>query len=168
MTQFPIDTGKTKEETWIDPFQKPDIYDGLLRRRVFAYIIDIFFIFWIVIAAKIGVAIFSVLSFFILTPLLVTLLAFIPLAYHTFTISGPRSATAGMRLMGLSAYDYTTGRRPTVLQALITTILFYTTAAGTGGIILFWPLFHAQKRTIHDILANIIVLASRKIRWDAN
>lgn len=164
MTQFPINTGKAKEKTWIDPLQKPDLYDGLLSRRIFAYIIDIFLIFWIVIAAKIGVAIFSVLSFFILTPLLVTLLAFIPLAYHTFTISGPRSATPGMRLMGLSAYDYTTGQRPNMLQALITTILFYITVAGTGGIILFWPLFHAQRRTIHDIFSNIIVLPLRKIR----
>lgn len=164
MTQFPINTQKSKEETWVDSFQKPDIYDGLLSRRIFAYLIDIFLIFWIVIAAKIGVAIFSVLSFFILTPLLVTLLAFIPLAYHTLTISGPQSATPGMRLMGLSVYDYTSGQRPTALQALITTILFYTTTAGTGGIILFWPLFHAQRRTIHDILANIIILPSRKIR----
>lgn len=164
MTQLPNNAGKPKEKTWIASFQKPDLYDGLLSRRIFAYLIDIFLIFWIIIAAKIGVAIFSVLSFFILTPLLVTLLAFIPLAYHTFTISGPRSATPGMRLMGLSVYDYTTGQRPTVLQALITTILFYTTVAGTGGIILFWPLFHTQRRTIHDILANIIVLPLRKIR----
>lgn len=164
MTQFPINTGKPRGKTWIDPFQKTDLYDGLLSRRIFAYLIDIFLIFWIVIAAKIGVAIFSVLSFFILTPLLVTLLAFIPLAYHTFTISGSRGATPGMWLMGLTVRDYATGRRPTVLQALIATILFYTTTAGTGGIILFWPLFHAQRRTIHDILANIIVLPLQKIR----
>lgn len=164
MTQFPIHTGQPWGKTQLDPFQRPDLFEGLLARRVFAYLIDVFLIFWLVIAAKIGVAIFSVLSFFILTPLLVTLLALIPLAYHTLTISGPRTATPGMRLMGLSVRDYATGQRPTVLQALITTILFYTTAAGTGGIILLWPLFHVQRRAFHDILANIIVFPLRKIR----
>ncbi len=164
MTQFPTNTGTPWGKIQLDPFQRPDLYEGLLTRRVFAYLIDIFLIFWIVIAAKIGVAIFSVLSFFILTPLLVSFLAIIPLAYHTLTISGPRTATPGMRLMGLSVRDYATGQRPTVLQALITTILFYTTAAGTGGVILLWPLLHAQRRTVHDILANIIVLPLGKIR----
>ncbi len=163
MTQFPTGAGKTNK-TWINAIKTSNLYDGLLSRRIFAYLIDIFLIFWLVIAAKIGVAIFSILSFFLLTPLLVTLLALIPLAYHTFTISGSRAATPGMRLMGLIVRDYATGQRPTMLQALITTILFYTTTAGTGGIILFWPLFHTQRRTIHDILANTIVLPVRKIR----
>ena len=163
MTQFPTHTGESWGKTRLNPFQRPDLYERLLARRIFAYILDIFLIFWIVIAAKIGVAIFSVLSFFILTTLLVTLLALIPLAYHTLTISGPKTATPGMRLMGLSVRDYATGQRPTILQALIATILFYTTVAGTGGIILLWPLFHAQRRAFHDILANIIIFPVRKI-----
>ncbi|MEZ5648275.1 MAG: RDD family protein [Alphaproteobacteria bacterium] len=137
---------------------QPDLFHGVLIRRIIAYFIDVFLIFWIVLLAKIGVAIVSVLSFFILTPLLIAFLALIPLGYHTFTIAGRHAATPGMQLMRIQVYDYTRGCPPTLIQALITTVIFYVTVPATGGLILLWPLLHVQSRTLHDILANTIIL----------
>ena len=63
-----------------------------------------------------------------LGPLLWFLFGLIPLAYHTLLLSGRHSATFGMRCFDLELRSVT-GERPSFLQALIQTALFYVTLA---------------------------------------
>ena len=92
------------------------------------------------------------------------LFGLIPLAYHTLLLSGPRSATVGMRLFDVELRSVT-GERPGFLQALIQTALFYITVGATCSLILLLVLFSRHKRTLHDMLAGTVVVRRFPVRW---
>src|SRR6202045_1465495 len=84
-----------------DPATVPEAYEGVLWRRTLAYFVDLCFIGVLALLAWIIFAVLWVLSFGLLGPVLWFLFGLIPLAYHTLLLSGPWSATLGMRLFGL-------------------------------------------------------------------
>jgi uncharacterized RDD family membrane protein YckC len=47
---------------------------------------------------------------------------------------------------------------PTLLQALVSTAVFYLTVPPSGGLALVAVFFLPHRRTIHDLLAGTIVL----------
>ena len=96
-------------------------------------------------------------SFGLLGPVLWFLSGLIPLAYHTLLLSGRRSATFGMRLFDLELRSVS-GERPSFLQALIQTALFYITVGMTCSLILLVALFNRRRRTLHDFLAGTVMV----------
>src|SRR5258708_17155728 len=84
-----------------DPAALPEAYEGVLWRRTLAYFVDLCVIGVLALLAWIIFAVLWVLSFGLLGPVLWFLFGLIPLAYHTLLLSGPWSATLGMRLFGL-------------------------------------------------------------------
>ena len=142
-----------------DPATRPELFDGVLWRRLFAYLIDLVCIAAIVVAAWVVFVVLTVLSLGLLAPVLWFLFGLIPLLYHTLLISGPRSATFGMRVFDIELCSWD-GERPVFLQALAHTFLFYLTVAATGSLILLFALFNRRKRTLHDILAGMLMVRS--------
>ena len=140
-----------------DPASFPELYEGVLWRRVMAYMLDLLFIGVIAIAVWIAFAVLWLLSFGLLGPLLWFLFGLIPLAYHTLLLSGSRSATFGMRCFDLELRSVT-GERPSFLQALIQTALFYITIGMTCSLILLVALFNRRRRTLHDFLAGTVMV----------
>ena len=138
------------------PRDAPALYDGLLWRRVLAYLVDVVIIAVLSAAAWLAVAIVGALSFGLLIPIGIIVLALIPVTYHTYFIGG-RGATPGMRLFDLGMVNLL-GRQPDFPQALLVTVLFYATVAMTASLILIVALFNDRRRTIHDILAGTLVL----------
>ncbi len=140
-------------ETWapIDPSR----LEGVLTRRVFAYLVDFCIIGFLVVSAMILFFGVTLLSFGILSPIF-GLLAVIPAAYHTLTI-GLGGATWGQRGMGLLVTDMAL-QPPTLLQALVQTILFYLTVPTTGGLALLAVFFLPRRRALHDLLAGTQIL----------
>src|ERR1700730_8585839 len=94
-----------------DPATVPEAYEGVLWRRTLAYFVDLCFIGVLALLAWIIFVVLWVLSFGLLGPVLWFLFGLIPLAYHTLLLSGPWSATLGMRLFGLELRSVN-GERP--------------------------------------------------------
>jgi uncharacterized RDD family membrane protein YckC len=140
-----------------DPSVFPEVYEGVLWRRVLAYMVDLVFIGIIAVGAWVVFALLTVLSLGLLGPLLWFLFGLIPLAYHTLLLSGRHSATFGMRCFDLELRSVT-GERPSFLQALLQTALFYVTVGMTGSLILLVALFNRRRRTLHDFLAGTIMV----------
>jgi uncharacterized RDD family membrane protein YckC len=140
-----------------DPISEPRYYDGLLSRRVFAYGIDLILIFMLWMAAVALGLIVKIVTFGLLTPLVVLALAVLAPAYHVLTVSGPSRATIGMRIMDLEVRTFD-GGRPSWLHALIQIVLFYVSVSVTGGLVLLVALFNRHRRTLHDILSHLVVL----------
>ena len=140
-----------------DPATRPDLFEGVLWRRAFAYLIDLCCIGLIAVFAWIVFALLWVLSFGMLGPALWFLFGLIPLAYHTLLVSGRHSATFGMRMFDLQLRAWT-GERPVFLQALAHAVLFYLTVYGTGFLILLFVLINRRKRTLHDVLAGTLMV----------
>lgn len=157
MTDKPLPpTTETAAHVALDPFPDPRAFDGIVPRRLLAYLVDLCVLLGLFILYKIALGLLTVVTFGVLTPLLVLLGAAIPIAYHTVTIGGPGSATLGMRLLDLQVSVWN-GGKPGYLQAFMHTAVFYVTTGLTGGLILLWALFSNRRRCLHDILCGTIV-----------
>jgi uncharacterized RDD family membrane protein YckC len=140
-----------------DPAVFPELYEGVLWRRVFAYLLDLVFIGIILVGMWLVFTVLWLLSFGLLGPVLWFLFGLVPLAYHTLLLSGRHSATFGMRCFDLELRSVT-GERPSFLQALIETVLFYVTVGMTCSLILLVALFNRRGRTVHDFLAGAVMV----------
>jgi uncharacterized RDD family membrane protein YckC len=140
-----------------DPASFPEVFEGVLWRRVFAYMVDLLLIAVVAVGAWVVFAALWLLSFGLLGPLLWFLFGLLPLAYHTLLLAGRHSATPGMRCFDLELRSVT-GERPNLLQAFIQTALFYATVGMTGSLILLVALFNRRRRTLHDFLAGTVMV----------
>ena len=85
------------------------------------------------------------------------MLFIIPIAYHTFLIGGPFSATWGMSFMGIEVRRWR-GACPDFLQATILTILFFGSVAMTGWIILIVGFLSDSRRCLHDYFSGTVLI----------
>lgn len=145
----------------LDPFDDA-AFDGVAWRRILAYLIDLLILLGILGLYKIALGLLTVISFGLLTPILVLIGMAIPVAYHTLTIGGPTSSTVGMRMLDLRVSVWN-GGKPGYLQALLHTAAFYVTTGLTAGLILLWALFNNRQRCLHDILCGTVVHRRRKV-----
>ena len=68
-----------------------------------------------------------------------------------------RSATLGQQALGLVVRRNDDLGRPSALQALIYTLLFYLTLA-TTGLLLLVALFTIRQRALHDLASGLVVI----------
>jgi len=126
--------------------------EGVRSRRLMAVCFDFVAVAILSAIVFVGLLFLSFgMSAFILPPLF-PLVAFF---YNGLTISGAGMATPGMRAMDLEVRTMD-GRPAPFLNAAVHAVLFYLST-------LFLPLFlisfvTSDKRCLHDILANLIVL----------
>jgi uncharacterized RDD family membrane protein YckC len=153
---IPTDAG-TGDHTIPDPLTNPESFDGVLWKRVFAYWIDVVMILLILGVLSIPAMFLGILSFGLLWGPAMLLFAFVPLLYHTALIGGPRSATIGMRIMGVKV-RVRDGGQPDYLRAVALTFLFYLSVMLTQWLILLVTLFNREKRTVHDMICDTVVV----------
>lgn len=135
--------------------------DGVVFRRVWAWLIDA-----LAIAVIAGVLWVLLVTFGLLTlglglPLL-GLLPVVPLAYHVGFVAAPGSATPGQALMGLTVRRDEDLGPPSLAQAGLFTLGLYVTLAA-GVVWLVVALFTARGRALHDIVAGVVVVRKRAL-----
>ena len=135
----------------------PALYDGVLTRRVLAFLFD-----WTVVGLLSVVA--GVLVFFlgIITLGLAWLLygaifPLIGLAYTAFTLGGPSQATPGMQIFGLRI-ERLDGRLLDPLWGALHSILFWVGNVFLTPLILLIALFTGRKQTGHDLLLGTVIV----------
>jgi uncharacterized RDD family membrane protein YckC len=132
---------------------RDSLFDGVMGRRVIAFLIDLMII-GVISAAIWGL---MLVTLFLLSPILQPILPLIPIAYHTAMIGSRRSATIGMQFMSIEVRT-TAGQRPGLLQAFAMSALFYLSIAVTGMFILLVALFNDRRHCAHDYLSGTIVI----------
>jgi uncharacterized RDD family membrane protein YckC len=140
-----------------DPLANPSLYDGIRTRRVFGFLVDLAMILMATFVVWLVLSLAGVLSLGLLLPLVPLGVGVIPVAYHSLLVGGPQSATIGMRLFDVQVRNWT-GGRPTLFQAFLMAVLFYTSIGLTGSIILLVSLFNGRGRTLHDLLSGTVVV----------
>jgi len=141
------------------PSVAPQLYSGIVARRCFAYLVDIVIIAVLGFAMGLALSIIGVLSFGLLSPLVVVIMALWPLLYHSvFVATG--GATPGMRFFGLElrAWD---GRPVEPIQAVLFVLSFYVSVSLTAWLVLLVVLFNDRRRAVHDMLANTLMVRRR-------
>ncbi len=127
----------------------PDV----VARRAIAYVIDI-----VILSFAVPISwFFLIISFGILSPLIMIGMFLLPIAYHSLMISSSMSATLGQRFMGIKTVSKD-GSEVDLFNAIILVAIFYASIALTGGFILIWCLFDDKQRCLHDILASTIII----------
>ena len=133
------------------------LYDGVLTKRVFAFIIDYVLIFLLLIPVAIVVAVLGLLTlglgwllFGILGPLTALL-------YVAMTLGGRHQATKGMQWMGIRLERLDGGPVGGML-AMVHTVLFWAGNAILTPLVLLVTLFTDRKRTLHDLLLGTVVV----------
>jgi uncharacterized RDD family membrane protein YckC len=141
-----------------DPLRDAHFYESVTARRIVAYFLDLAIIVMLLLIIHLAIGMLTVLSLGLLgfLHLLAVPLA-VALAYHIGLIASSGAATMGMRLFGLRAWSVL-GGRPTPLQAVLHGFCFYGSMAATGGLIALVALFNPRRRTLHDMLAGVVVL----------
>lgn len=136
--------------------------EGVLLRRVVGWFIDMLLIGATMVALWFGLLLFGLITLGLGLPLL-GVLPFVPFCYHLFFLAGPMSATPGQSALGLVVRRNDDFGRPTPLQAVVSTLLFYITLS-TAGILLVVALFTIRKRTLHDLASGLVVVRAQRLQ----
>jgi uncharacterized RDD family membrane protein YckC len=140
----------------------PALYDGVLGRRFWAYVVDVLLIAAANLVVHVALFMMGVLTIGILmlpAMAIMAVISFLPLAilYDTITMGGYKASTPGMRLLDLQAHSTTTGGRPDYVQAFVMSLLFYVSLFVTSGLLLLVMFFTRRNMALHDILSGIVV-----------
>ena len=147
-----------------DPATAPELFDGLLTRRVIAYFIDLAVMGALVLALTIVGAILGVLTFGLAFASLVFVIPAAIVLYYAATLGSPRRATVGMQLMDI-VLTPTRGQPLDGWMAILHAAVFWLTFWICWPISLLFALFTPRRQMIHDfVVGTLMVRRSPMIR----
>jgi len=139
-----------------DPVKEPQLFQGVIRKRFVAFIVDAIIILALTVVAYVVVALLGIVTLGLAWLLFGLVFPAVGLGYNALTIGGPNSATIGQRMMGLEVRMWF-GGKVTPLIAAFHALLFWFSLVVFCPILL-WAFFDPLKRTLHDILAGVVVV----------
>ncbi len=143
-----------------DPLTNPELFDGVLARRLIAFIIDAVVISVPIILATIFILIFGLLTFglgWFLFWLWWPAAVVWALIYYGITLGSPQSATMGMRVMNIQMRTWY-GGPSYFLLGVAHAILFWLTVSLLTPFILLVGFFSSRRRLLHDMLIGTVVV----------
>ena len=143
-----------------DPDLNPELFEGVLARRIMAFMVD-----FLVIAAPIVLIAMFIFAFGIVTLGLGWALYWLlpgvsvvwAIVYFGVTVGGPRSASIGMRVMDLELHTGYGAPGYFVLGA-VHAIAFWFTVSFFSPFVLLVAFFNRRRRLLHDILLGTVVI----------
>jgi uncharacterized RDD family membrane protein YckC len=139
-----------------DPVKDPQLFQGVIRKRSVAFIVDAIIILALTVVAYVVVALLGIITLGLAWLLFGLVFPAVGLGYNALTIGGPNSATIGQRMMGLEVRMWF-GGKVTPLIAAFHALLFWFSLVLFCPILL-WAFFDPRKRCLHDILAGVVVI----------
>ena len=145
----------------IDAAHDEWLTDGVMGRRVAAFLIDGVLAGILVALAHVALFTFGLLTLGLGLPLL-GLLPLVPVAYLALSVASERSATPGQLALGLVVRANHTLDRPSLLQAVVWAVGLTVTVA-LGAIWVLVALVTVRHRTLHDLAAGVVVTRTRAL-----
>jgi uncharacterized RDD family membrane protein YckC len=143
-----------------DPMLTPELFEGVLARRVIAFFID-----FVVIAIPVVLAAMFIFAFGIVTLGLGWALYWLlppasviwAIIYFGVSVGGARSATIGMRVMDLEMRTWYGAPAYFVLGA-VHAIGFWLSVSALTPFILLVAFFNQRRRLLHDIVLGTVIV----------
>jgi len=145
-----------------DPDLQPELFRGVLTRRVIAFLIDLVVLSIPVILACIFIAVFGLLTLslgWLLFGLVWPASVIWAVIYYGSSLGGPHSATMGMRVMDLELRTWYGAPSYFVLGAAHA-VLFWVSISFLTPLILLIGLFNGRRRLLHDIVLGTVIINS--------
>src|SRR5476649_1608105 len=145
-----------------NPLLQPELFRGVLTRRIVAFLIDLVVLSIPVILVCIFIAVFGVVTlglgwalFWLVSPASVIW----ALVYYGASLGGTHSATLGMRVMDLQMRTWTGAPSYFVLGAAHA-VLFWVSVSFFTPLILLVGLFNGRRRLLHDMILGTVIINS--------
>ena len=143
-----------------DPFAHPEFFEGVLARRMIAFVIDIVIITVPVVLACMFILMFGFVTFGLGWGLF--LLAYPgaviwALLYYGTTMGGPASATVGMRAVDLEIRTWY-GAPCYFLLGVVHAVVFWVLTSALTPLVLLVGLLNERRRLLHDFLLGTVVV----------
>lgn len=143
-----------------DPWLHPECFEGVLERRMIAFLIDL-----IVIAVPAAFAVICIFFFGLVTLGLGWLMfhfvapgaMIFALFYYAAGVAGPASATIGMRWADIELRTWYGGPCHFLLGA-VHAIVFWVSIYTLSPLVLAVGLFSARGRLLHDVLLGTVMV----------
>src|SRR5579859_4069248 len=143
-----------------DPVLEPELFRGVLTRRVFAFLIDLVVLSVPVIIGYLFIAVFGLVTlglgwalFWLAWPASVVW----ALLYDGSSLGGPHSATLGMRVMDLELRTWYGAPGYFVLGAMHA-VLFWVSISFLSPLVVLVGLFNGRRRLLHDFVLGTVVI----------
>ncbi len=147
-----------------DPAANPELFEGILARRVVAFAIDFLIIAIPVVLAAMFIFAFGIVTlglgwalYWLLPPASVIW----ALTYFGLTLGSPSSATIGMRVMDLQMRTWYGAPAYFVLGAVHAIVFWFSISALTPFILLVC-FFNQRRRLLHDIVLGTVVINNER------
>ena len=145
-----------------DPYLQPELFRGVLTRRVFAFLIDLEVLSIPVILGYLFIAVFGLITlglgwalFWLAWPATVVW----AIVYYGASIGGPHSATMGMRVMDLELRTWYGAPGYFVLGAMHA-VLFWISISFLSPLVVLVGLFNGRRRLLHDVVLGTVIINS--------
>jgi uncharacterized RDD family membrane protein YckC len=145
-----------------DPWTQPELFRGVLTRRIFAFLIDLIVLSVPVILGYLFIAVFGLITlglgwvlFWLAWPASIIW----AVIYYGTTLGGPHSATLGMRVMDLELRTWYGAPGYFVLGAMHA-VLFWISVSMLSPLVLLVGLFNRRRLLLHDIVLGTVVINS--------
>ncbi len=143
-----------------DPLGNPELFEGVLARRVVAFIIDLIIIAAPLVAAAMFIFVLGLVTFglgwalfWLLSPASVIW----ALCYYGMTLGSPASATLGMRAMEIEMRTWYGAPAYFVLGA-VHAIVYWVSVSVFTPLILVVGFFNPRRRLLHDMLVGTVII----------
>ena len=140
-----------------DPANAPAVFEGLLRRRVTAYFIDVVVMGALVLAVALAGGVLGFFTFGLAWASLVLLVPGAIVLYYAVTLGSPRRATIGMQMMDI-VLTPTRGQALDGWLAVVHALLFWVTIWVSWPVTLLFALFTPRRQMIHDLVLGTLMV----------
>jgi uncharacterized RDD family membrane protein YckC len=147
-------------ELALDPAIHPEIYEGVRTRRIFAFLIDVSIIMFLMLVAALVIAVLGVFTLGLGWFLLPLVWPVVAILYEVLTKGGPASATPGMRMVGIELRTLA-GERLNYPLALLHSLGFWFSVTLLTPFVLLVSLFSSRKQLLHDLALSTAAVRSK-------
>jgi len=140
-----------------DPENAPELFEGLLTRRVFAYLIDLVLIGAMILVFGVIGLIGGFLTFGLAWLALPVLVPASIVLYYAATLGSAKRATVGMQAMDI-VLTPTRGQPLDGCMAIIHAAVFWITVWISWPLSLLFALFTPRRQMLHDLIVGTLMV----------
>jgi uncharacterized RDD family membrane protein YckC len=143
-----------------DPAANPELFEGVVARRVVAFLIDFLILSIPVVFVSMFIFVIGIVTFglgFLFYGLLWPAMVIWAICYYGMTLGSPASATIGMRAMDIEMRTWYGAPAYFVLGA-VHAVVFWVTVSMLTPFVLLVCLFNERRRCLHDIMVGTVII----------
>ncbi len=147
-----------------DPVRNPEFFEGVLSRRIIAFMIDAVIVLGPIVFLAVFITIFGLITFgigWLLFWLLSPLFVIWAVIYTGSTLGSPASATIGMRAMDLELRIWN-GQKMYFLLGAVHAIFFWVITSTLTPFVHLLALFNRRRRLLQDFLTGTVLVNNER------